>query len=192
MPTPKIMMSATEANECFEYNPASGEIHFAKDRPRSHFISDHASLIWHKRFSGKLLSAVNTYGYIKIHIRLRGVFHNVSGHRVAFACMTGRWPEDVIDHKNGIKSDNRWENLRECTRSENTLNTPCPSKNSTGVKNVSKLGDSFRVLIRRGRTQIYKKFETLEHAAAWARQKREELHGEFANHTQPTESGASE
>lgn len=41
--------------------------------------------------------------------------------RLAFLYMVGRWPEE-IDHINRIRDDDRWENLRECTRSLNCSN----------------------------------------------------------------------
>ncbi|WP_443082772.1 HNH endonuclease [Variovorax sp. PAMC 28711] len=30
--------------------------------------------------------------------------------------MTGSWPVSTIDHRNGIKDDNRWDNLRTSLR----------------------------------------------------------------------------
>jgi hypothetical protein len=34
------------------------------------------------------------------------------GHIAAYALMTGSWPEDEVDHKDRVRSNNRWENLR--------------------------------------------------------------------------------
>lgn len=45
----------------------------------------------------------------------------VSAHRVAFFLMTGRWPTEV-DHINGVRSDNRWANLREVPHRSNSQN----------------------------------------------------------------------
>jgi hypothetical protein len=43
-------------------------------------------------------------------------------HRVAFLIVNGRWPEGEIDHKDGDGTNNRYENLRECTHADNCRN----------------------------------------------------------------------
>lgn len=48
--------------------------------------------------------------------------HRVMCHRAAFVLMNGRFPEFEIDHINGDKLDNRWVNLRECTKAQNAQN----------------------------------------------------------------------
>ena len=48
----------------------------------------------------------------------------------------GRWPIG-IDHENGIRSDNRWSNLREAEQSENCMNVAKRSDNTSGVTGVS-------------------------------------------------------
>jgi hypothetical protein len=50
--------------------------------------------------------------------------------------MTGEWPKDQIDHKNGNRSDNRFCNLREATRSQNLANSAKPCPNQSGLKGV--------------------------------------------------------
>jgi hypothetical protein len=60
-----------------------------------------------------------------------------SAHRLAFLYMTGTFPNNDIDHINGIRSDNRWLNLREATRSQNMKNTAKYKTNSSGYKGVS-------------------------------------------------------
>lgn len=57
-------------------------------------------------------------------------------HQLAWFYVHGRWASS-IDHANGDKSDNRLENLREATSSQNNANK-CRSKNNTsGFKGVS-------------------------------------------------------
>jgi hypothetical protein len=43
-------------------------------------------------------------------------------HRVAWFYVHGRWPVNGLDHKNRIRDDNRIDNLREATQSQNHEN----------------------------------------------------------------------
>ena len=44
---------------------------------------------------------------------------------------------DTIDHINRVRGDNRIENLRDCTLSENSINSKLREDNQTGVKGVN-------------------------------------------------------
>ena len=57
-------------------------------------------------------------------------------HRVAFLVMTGDWPSGHVDHINGNRADNRWENLRQVTRFENQKNQKLYKNNKSGVMGV--------------------------------------------------------
>lgn len=60
-------------------------------------------------------------------------------HRLAWLYMTGEIPKDCIDHINGIRDDNRFNNLREATNAQNIHNQTKPHKNNkTGFLGVSK------------------------------------------------------
>jgi len=51
--------------------------------------------------------------------------------RLAFFYMKGRWPEPQIDHKNWIRNDDRWDNLREADfflQNTNKFTTRAPHK----------------------------------------------------------------
>lgn len=59
-------------------------------------------------------------------------------HRLAWLYMTGKWPEDQIDHINGGKVDNRWRNLREAGYRINAENRRVAQKNNiSGIMGVS-------------------------------------------------------
>lgn len=102
-------------------------------------------------------------------------------HRLAFAIMTGRWPEDEIDHINGKRDDNRWENLRAATRTENRWNTDKRKDNKSGFKGVHAHGDKWRAAIQHNKQRIdLGIFDTAQQASDAYVKRQNELHKEFA------------
>lgn len=85
-------------------------------------------------------------GYIRVAVD--GV--SLKAHRVAIAIMTGEWPEEGLhtDHINGKRDDNRWDNLRVVTRSENLRNTPARPGKTLQVKGVYRSGNGYQAKIR--------------------------------------------
>lgn len=71
-----------------------------------------------------------------------------------------------IDHINRNKLDNRKENLRYVTRSQNQMNTEKTKRNKTGYKGVSMDSGKYRATIGvNGKTVHSKRFDTAEQAA---------------------------
>lgn len=73
-------------------------------------------------------------------------------HRLAWFLYYNRWPAKGldIDHINGIKSDNRIENLREVTRALNSRNSKLSKKSKTKIPGVNwnKRGKKWEAQIR--------------------------------------------
>lgn len=83
------------------------------------------------------------------YIRFTVLGKKYRAHRLAWFYMTGKWPRREIDHKNGVRSDNRWINLREADRSLNMQNRRGPNlTNGTGFLGVSKHGTKFGASIK--------------------------------------------
>ena len=86
-----------------------------------------------------------------------------------------------IDHKNGLRWDNRKENLRVCTGSQNLANREKQKNNSSGFKGVMK--DKKRWAARIGyknKAILIGNFSSPEEAAIAYDIKAKELYGEFA------------
>ena len=86
-------------------------------------------------------------GYLIMSFAFKGKNYCTTLHRIVWALCYNELPEKTIDHMNGNRLDNRIENLREVTPSENCLNRLRPWKPnpSTGLPGVSKSGDRFAV-----------------------------------------------
>ena len=67
---------------------------------------------------GKLLKPWNTNGYKTLSLRKGGRYFGVYVHRLVLQSFTDKHGEQT-NHVNGIKDDNRIENLEWCTASEN-------------------------------------------------------------------------
>lgn len=82
--------------------------------------------------AGDRAGAAKKGRYVRICVNYR----LYRAHRLSWVFMTGNWPSGEIDHVNGDDTDNRWSNLRPCTRRQNVANTRRKSTNTTGLKGV--------------------------------------------------------
>ena len=94
---------------------------------------------------GSIAGGVSVQGYVEINFR----GGKKKAHRLAWLYMTGEWPEKDVDHINGDRSDNRWENLREADDSMNAQNQRRPNRRgTTGYLGASRFGGRFRAQIQ--------------------------------------------
>lgn len=104
-------------------------------------------------------------------------------HRVVWAMQTGRWPSSHLDHRDMNKSNNRFDNLRECNDSQNMANGGIRKSNTSGFKGVTPSGNR-----KKWKAQItYQKklrylgtYDTREEAHHVYCREAEKLFGEFA------------
>lgn len=117
--------------QLLRYEPTTGHLYWM-ERSLSRFATERAGKVWNSRFAGKLASVgLHSRGYI--YIQLEGV--RFLAHRVIWKMVTGCDPEEV-DHINGHRSDNRWENLRDVSKVVNCQNSHLSKNNKSGVLGV--------------------------------------------------------
>jgi hypothetical protein len=105
-------------------------------------------------------------------------------HRLIYMWHYGFMPE-FLDHADGNNKNNKIENLRIATKSENNQNKKASKRNKTGFKNVSwhKLKKKWIVQVSLNKRQIYcNYFADIELADLVAQEVRNKYHKEFARH----------
>lgn len=115
------------------------------------------------------------YSYVSIYGK------SYPAHRLAWLYVYGEWPPCQIDHIDGDPSNNRLENLRLATASQNQRNRKLSENNTSGAKGVSKIGNRYAARIRvDGKNKHLGTFGTLNEAADAYKAAAEDLFGEFA------------
>jgi hypothetical protein len=129
--------------ELLHYDPVTG-IFTWKARDRGWFKSERGYKTWHGRYAGKragYLFTEHRCGYQTRRLKVAGV--PMLEHRAAWMWMTGEEPPEEIDHENRDATDNRWENLKASSHSDNMLNMSRYRTNKSGFPGVfwyAKLG----------------------------------------------------
>lgn len=115
-----MTISQEELKLIFEYDPLTGILRW-KDG-RSNMVQ------------GSLAGCVHGSGYKVVTINSKT--HKL--HRIVWIMLFGQIPDGFyIDHINGNKIDNRLENLRLATSSQNQQNRPAPKNSSSGYRGVT-------------------------------------------------------
>jgi hypothetical protein len=100
------------------------------------FAYENGNLYWKNTFSrikaGQKAGSPSTRGYWVVGINQK----RYKLHRLIFLMHNGFMPI-YVDHVNGNTSDNRIENLRVATASQNAYNSKKPKNNTSGLKNIS-------------------------------------------------------
>lgn len=110
------MIDHATLTSILRYDPITGNLYWNQPRPKIK-VGAKAGSLHHK-------------GYVNLEIN--GKFY--SAHRLVWFFVTGAMPNGIVDHINGNRSDNRFENLREATHGQNRANSK--HNNKTGLKGV--------------------------------------------------------
>lgn len=170
---PKTDLTAEFVRSILDYDPVTGIFRwrFREGYPPK----------WNNKHAGKP-AGCSVRDYIQIRVSTETGCH--PAHRLAWLYVHGRWPRDYIDHINGDPSDNRLENLRECSHMQNCFNRKKQSNNASGHIGVFWRADirKWRATITRNRKVVWRRnFATAQEAAAERRKALAAHHGEFAS-----------
>ena len=152
-----------------------------RERSRSDFKTELIYLQWTPRHAGKKAGTSNGNGYMTTSYHGKRYYI----HHLVFLMFHGYRPK-LLDHINGVRNDNKIENLREVTSSQNSMNTALRSDNVSGTKGVSwhKGAKKWTVTLQTGKVPKYMGlYEDYELACLMASEARDAYHGEFARRT---------
>lgn len=150
--------------DVFSYDPITGTVSWKVARGTKSIGAD--------------AGTVNKLGYLRIQYAKRMYL----AHRIAWFLHYGTQPPIVLDHVDGNPSNNRINNLREATPSQNMQNASTQVGKS-GVKNIAWKRNAWTVRFSvDGRRREFGRFQNLDLAKEFAGEVRTEIYGSFANH----------
>lgn len=161
------MLTQQRLRELLDYDPDTGTFRW-RNRP-----------VGNGAFKPEYRAGAESHGYTTISVEGERFFAS----RLAWLYMTGKWPDNEVDHINGRPADDRWSNLREATRSQQVMNTSLRIDNKSGSRGViwSKSKNKWRAFVNlKGRQFHCGYFDTIKEAKASRDAKATLLHGEFA------------
>ena len=173
--------TAKYVRSILNYDPITGIFHWRR-RPASHFRNGYRArkanaARWNTRYAGTPAGHLHD-GYVRIDIDEK----TYKAHHLAWLLATGNWPRKRLDHRDTNGSNNKIENLRHATHSENARNTRIYSNNTSGIKGLSwrknrncwvaRITVNYKVI-------VVGHFKTQEQGAAALNKARKLYHGEF-------------
>ena len=151
----KALPTTEQLWEQFDYKPLTGE------------------LVRKRRGGKKVSTCVGAAGYKTVRVN----DEDFGQHRVIWAWLTGNRVFDEIDHRDGVGSNNRINNLREATRPQNASNQR-RKKGYHYMKNRSKPWHAQIMVNYKSKSLGY--YRTEAEAAAAYKKASLELHGAFS------------
>jgi hypothetical protein len=113
-------MNQDRLKSLVSYDPMTGGFRWLVDRTRG------------VRAGDLVKEARSKLGYLRICLDGRRYL----SHRVAWLYVTGNWPACDVDHRDRVRDNNRWTNLREATDKQQSENRTISIKNRSGATGV--------------------------------------------------------
>jgi hypothetical protein len=179
--TKESTIDPADLKEFLDYDAETGMLTW-KRRDRKWFPSNRAFGMWNSTHPGK-----EAFTYVDVNGYQRGsvLGKSLSKHRLVWAIYYGKWPDKHIDHIDGVRTNNRIENLRNVSLQDNSKNAKRDIRNTSGQTGVSfyKITNRWRAMVRskEGKDVSLGYFRNKDDAIA-ARKAAEIAHGYHPNH----------
>lgn len=136
-----MSISHSELKRLLHYDPETGLWRWLADASsKSHRIGQRAGCKVKQKWGPRIVIVIRGKRY--------------RGSRLVWFYMTGEWPALIVDHKNRTTTDDRWNNLRLATGTQNNANCKIRSHNRTSLKGVQKHRKRWRALIGNGQNRV--------------------------------------
>ena len=182
---PKQLPPLDLLRKLLRYDPDEGCLYW-RERSPDLFLDNgntaiHSCNAWNAKNANKrAFTSYDRNGYL--HGRIFGSAYQA--HRVIWAMQNNNWPEQFIDHINGIRDDNRLSNLRCASVTDNNRNMRLSVRNKSGCVGVffHKLTNKWVASIGVNRKSVYLGYFLEKSDAIDARKKAETEYGYHKNH----------
>jgi hypothetical protein len=114
------------------YNPITGECKW-RWRNKEYFKRYQDYLSWNNKYAYKLINNINGTGYKRATL----FYKQYSLHRLIWLYIYGEWPDNLIDHIDQNKLNNKISNLRIADKRINSLNSKLHITNTSGIRGMS-------------------------------------------------------
>lgn len=161
------------------------DINLSPDYLKSIFDYKDGQLYWKKPNSnvvkiGQKAGSLSADGYVSVRVNDA----QYKAHRLIYLMHHGKLPR-MLDHIDCNRANNRIENLREASLSQNRMNSTIAKNNTSGSKGVwwNKVHQKWQVCIRKDNKSNYLgTYSNKEEAIQVANKYREQIHAEFCRH----------
>lgn len=121
---------------------------------------------WNSRYENKEITAISE-GYIVLRFTYQKEVYRIKLHRVIYALYNNKWPNYILDHKDGNKLNNKISNLIPSNKSENGRNSKAKSESGyKGISECKRTGKWYYRLHVNGKTIKGKRYDDIENAIA--------------------------
>ena len=182
----KLDITAAFLREILDYDKDTGILTWKERKIGSPHWKDKDIKAFNTKWAGKEAGRLVKYNRAVSCRREVTIFgYKFRSYRLIWRMVTGEWPKDQIDHIDQDSTNDRWDNLRESTHTQNARNTPMSKANNSGYVGVgTRSNGKFRCRIQVNGVEYSKTFETEEEAIE-GRERLKKEHGFTENHGRP-------